>query len=222
MDVLNVVGNPLKFQRGNSLVEDGSSRCPYCLEKLQTLQDDLSSAAKPPCPICQHMIPRTILGVGPHAFNRAQQWDFLDNELDYLLKGKRRDVESYIFAMGEYYNPDFMEAKDHLMEMVMDRAALVRLREEFLESEEDLETLILQYLRKRRGDESGLAKLLLSGEKWRQWARGLSAEGAGPRLIVEFQLDYVKHLFWGVFESMRTYEDTIRYLKDRLDQLGAG
>jgi hypothetical protein len=161
----------------------------------------------------------TIQGILPHALNRPQEWAYLDNDLEYRLRGERQDVESYIFAMGEHYNPDYKEAKDRLMEKVFERDALLRLREEFLEAEGDLQTLMVQYLRKKRKGESGLARLLLSGEKWRQWARGLSAEGAGPRLIAEFQLDYVKHLFWGVYESLRLYEETIHYLKDRLDQL---
>ena len=218
MGNLYVVDTPLKFRRGAGVAWDGSSRCPYCLEKLSTLHDDPS--ALPPCPICRHDIPSTIRGVPPHALNRAQQWDYLYNDMGYRLMGERWDVESYIFAMGEFYKPDYMDAKDRYMEKVFERDALGRIREEILEAEGDMETLILQYLRKRAGGESGLARLILSGGKWRQWARGLSAEGAGPRLIAEFQLDYVGNLFWGVFESMRLYKDTIRYLKDRLDQLG--
>ena len=85
--------------------------------------------------------------------------------------------------------------------------------------EGELETLMVQYLGKRLGRESGLARLLLSGDKWRQWARGLSAEGAGPRLVAEFQLDYVRNFFWGVFETPQEHNKTIRFLKDRFDQL---
>jgi len=213
----NVVDVPLKIRRNYGPSEDGSSRCPYCLEKLNTLREDSSAGIF--CPLCRHNIPLTILGMPPHALNRAQEWDYLVNDLDYLLAGERNDVDSYIFAMGEYYNPDYMEAKDRFMRKLFEKHALVRLKEEFLEAEGEMETLMAQYLRHRGGEESGLGGLLLSGAKWRQWARGLSAEGAGPRLIAEFQLDYVRHLCWGVFATLRKYEETILYLKERLDQL---
>lgn len=233
------------YQIGSDVAWNGPARCPYCLEKLQSIKNDLSQSAKPPlgpppgsapglgtskassltggsgdsCPLCRHDIPLTIRGVAPHALNRPQQWDYLDNDLEYRLKAEGRDVESYIFAMGAHYNPDYMEAKERYMEKVFERKALLRVREEMLEAEGDLTALMAGYLRKRQGGESGLALHLLAGEKWRQWACGLSAEGASPRLIAEFQLDYVQHLSWGVFESLRLHEEAIRYLKDRLDQL---
>ncbi len=217
MDKSNVVDIPLKFRRDYSPAWDGSSRCPYCLENLQNQPDTQSPQNL--CHICRHEIPATIRGVPLHALSRPQQWDFLANEIRYLLVGQRRDVESYIFAMGEHYNPDYMEAKDLYMAKVFEKNALLGLREEFLEAEGNLETLMVQYLRNRINGESGLARLLLSGDKWRQWARGLSAEGAGPRLIAEFQLDYVSHLFWGAYESLWKHEATIFYLKGRLDHL---
>jgi hypothetical protein len=235
MSDLNVVDIPQKTRRPYSPWEDGSSRCPYCLEKLKNVQDGASPKGKPPlgppsgpvpglgptktCPLCRHDIPPTLLGVPPHALNRAQQWDYHLNDMAYLLKAEHLDVESYIFAMGEFYNPDWKVAKDRFMQMLVERDSVVRLREEFLEAEGELETLIVQYLRKGSGGESGLAGLLLSGDKWRQWARGLSAEGAGPRLVAEFQLDYVRHLPWGAFESMHRQAESIRYLKERLEQL---
>ena len=214
---LNVVDIPLKHRRDVGPAWDGSSRCPYCLEKLKNVQEDPSAATH--CPICRHEIPLTIIGVPPHALNRPQEWDYLANEVRYRLRGERIDLDWYIFAMGEHYNPDYMDAKDRYMEMVFEKEALLRLKEEFLEAEGELETLIVQYLRKRLDGESELARILLTGGKWRQWARGLSAEGAGPRLVAEFQLDYVRHLFWGVYETLYQHKKTILYLKDRLDQL---
>jgi len=190
-------------------------RCPYCLEDLT----DLELTPPKHCFLCRHDIPASTWGVPLHCLNRPQQWDLLAGEMDYQWNAEHYDVLSYLDTMGEYFNPDYSDAKHRLLGMLIDKAAVLALAEEFIEAEGELDALVAGYLRKREGREPYLAFLLMKGSKWRQWAFGLSAEAAGPLLVAEYQLDYVRNLPWGAYIRPAVYGNVLKYLEERLEKL---
>ena len=197
--------------------EGGSSRCPYCLEDLKDVGAEPSPQTL--CPICRHGIPVTLLGVALHCLNRPQQWDLLANELHYIWDWEYCDVSSYRDNFSGYWNPDHSENKDRLVLLLTARDAVLRLREEFLEAEGDLDPMITFYLERQHDGEGHLAADLRLGRKWRRRARALSGEGAGPREILEFQLAFVRTLHWGVFGNGDRKLRTIQWLENRLERM---
>jgi len=215
----SLLNRPYQMPRAPSghLDPEPKPRCPYCLENFSP--EILKTSKESFCPLCRHKVVFTLLSAPVHRFNRRQQWDYLANELGYILEWGRRDLDIYLFSQGEFYNPDYRGAKDRFVERCYAAQAVLRLREEFLEAEGELDHLIEGYLRKEKKVDGGLGAELLKGRTWRDKAKLLSAEEAPPRRITEFQLEMLSDLDCAVFGGLEEQKRAIRYLKARLEEL---
>lgn len=195
---------------------DKRKKCPYCLFDLTDFDPKEQG---PDCPLCRHAILEHLLTTPVHEFTRVQQWDLLANEMEYIWDGEHRDVDSYLFGMGQYYNPDYTDAKDRLGGMFAEKEALLRLVEEFLEAEGELDLLMIAHLNKIgvwRGD---MARRLFAGHQWRRSARRLSLSVPSERERVEFQLGLIMATPWGAFGYPGEKGKTVAALEEILRKL---
>ena len=215
MSDLNVLDIPLKFQNGRDRAGDISSRCPYCLEIFTA--EALARQQVRTCPICLHDILPTLLGCPLHLLNRRQQWAYLLNEMKFIW-----DWEYSCFSsirrkpLGSLF--EFHYEKAAFEDLCDAFHAMQAYDGSFLNAMGDLENMALDRLWEWGQRDGLMARDLLQGRPWRERAKELSAEGALPRPVVEFQLDYVGNLPGGVFTALQR-EEIILCLKDRLDQL---
>ncbi len=88
--------------------------CPYCLADLTDYDREEFKELGYVCPLCRHTILDHLLTTPVYQFTSSQQWDLLANEMEFVWNAEYRDVDSYLFGMGSYYNPDYSEAKERL------------------------------------------------------------------------------------------------------------
>ncbi len=193
---------------------DPRPRCPYCLEFFSSeILEDLKDKV---CPLCRHPLVLNLITTPVHRFSRHQQWVLLDNEMEYIWQWGRRDLDIYLFSQGEFYNPDYMEAKERLMDLYYAKGAVKRLSEEFMEAEGEFDLLIVGYLEKSKHGGGGLGMELLRGRPWRQKAWALSQEFATGRQVTQYQLTMIKDLNCAVFGGWEGQGAVIRALEARM------
>jgi len=211
---------PRKSPRKPRLVRapDPRPRCPYCLEffPLEILENWKEGV----CPLCRHPLVVTLLTTPVHLYSRAQQWMLMANEMEFIWQWGRRDLDIYLFSQGEFYNPDYMEAKDRWMELYYAKEKVLGLREVFLEAEGEFDLLIAGYLERSRPRDGGLAREILQWRPWRGRARALTREYAGGRPVTEFQLGMVKALDCAVYGGWEGQGEVIRALEARMAEYG--
>lgn len=193
---------------------DPRPRCPYCLELFPP--EILEKGKDLVCPLCRHPLVIDLLTTPVHRFSRRQQWVLLENEMEFIYQWGLRDLDIYLFSQGEFFNPDYVEAKDRLMALREDRDQVNRLVEEFMEAEGELDLLIIGYLEKKSHGWSGLGREILRGRPWRQKACALSREFTIGRPVLEFQLGLIKDLNCAVFGGWEGQGKVIRALEARM------
>jgi hypothetical protein len=200
-------------------IRDKRKRCPYCLWDLTDYDPEDLKEKGYVCPLCRHAVLDHLLTCPVHEFTRAQQWDHLTNEMDYLWKAGHVDVDSYIEAMGEHYNPDYKDAKELLFSMLIEKDALLRLEEEFIEAQGEMDLLMIGHLNKIKIWKGNLAMRLFAGRPFRIAARRLSMTVPSERERVEFQWGYIQACPWGAFESPEEKEAVVVHLEKMLESL---
>ena len=198
---------------------DRRKRCPYCLWDLTDYDSEELKELGNLCPLCRHAILENLLSTPVYEFTRSQQWDLLANEMEYIWKAEHRDVDTYIFGMGSFYNPDYGEAKERLYGMLAEKDAVMRLEEEFIEAEGELDLLIIAYLNKLSAWRGDMAGRLFAGRKWRLSARRLSMTHFSERELAGYQLDFIQASPWAAFGSPEKKEETVVYLEKILEKL---
>jgi hypothetical protein len=193
--------------------------CPYCLIDLTDYDPKEFEELGYVCPLCRHPILDHLLTTPVYQFTRPQQWDLLANEMEYVWKAEHF---SYHFAMESTYNPDYGEAKERLFGMLEEKEALLRLREEFILAEGELDLLMIGHLNKLgvwRGD---MARRLFLSHPWRMTARRLSITFPSERELAEFQLGLIKATLWAVFKNPAEKDELVEELEKRLERLSFG
>lgn len=196
--------------------------CPYCLTPLTDYDPTEFKEMGYVCPLCRHPILDHLLTTPIYQMTRAQQWDLLDNEMEYIWNAEHFDVDSYLFGMGSYYNPDYGEAKERLFGMLEEKEALQRLREEFLLAEGELDLLMIAHLNKIKVWSGDMARRLFAGHRWRMTARRLSLTFPSERELAEFQLGLISATPWAVFKDPAEKEELVDLLAERLRKLSPG
>lgn len=193
-------------------------KCPYCLLDLTDFTPEELREFNHQCPICFHKIFDPLISTPVHSFDRFQQWDFFANELEYiwdweywLLRDYREFFNTY---RHEYRTTQYSDAKDRFERLNDAKPRVLRLRDEFLEAEGELDLLIIGFLEKIPEKDGGLAWHLRRGRVWRTRAVGLSAASPSHRELLQFQFDLVKAASWAVYR-----EDGVReFLLEKLEE----
>ena len=137
----------------------------------------------------------------------------------YLGDAEHLDVDTYIFGMGSYYNPDYGEAKEKLCGMFVEKEALERLQEEFIEAEGELDLLMIGHLNKIKVWRGDMARRLFAGRQWRLSARRLSLTQFSEKEVAGFQLGFIQVCPWGAYGSPDKKEKALVYLEKMLEKL---
>lgn len=140
-------------------------------------------------------------------------------EMKTIWKDNHRDVMTYHNYQSQNWNPDFGEAKQRLINMLIDLEEVLRLRMKFMEAEGELDVLVAEYLKNKGWGRGNLGDRLILARPWRLRAMDLSREGGPVRSLAEFQLEYVKSLSWGVFGYSGDKGAIVAMLVKRLEKL---
>ncbi len=195
---------------------DKRKKCPYCLFDLTDY--DPKELGKV-CPLCRHQILDHLITIPIYEFTRAQQWDHLANEMEYIWDGEQRDVNSYVETMGGFYNPDFSDAKERLLRMFLEKNAVQMLREEYLEATAEMDLLIVFSLEGFRGGKGEMARRLYAGRQWRFIARRLSMTVTNEREMAYFQMGLIQDTPWGCLGEPGEKEKLLAPLEERYRRL---
>ena len=221
LDPPSTINQPPKTERPSrpKRHRDRRKRCPYCLWDLTDYDPEELKVLGNLCPLCRHAILENLLSTPVYEFTRTQQWDLLANEMEYIWKAEHCDVEAYIFAEGSYYNPDYGEAKERLYGMLAEKDAVVKLEEEFIEAEGEMDLLMVANLNKLQVWRGDMAGRLFAGHRWRLSARRLSMSVTDEKERVEFQLGFIQTCPWGAYGSPNKKEEAVVYLGKMLEKL---
>ena len=220
LDPPSTINHPPKTERPmrHKRHRDRRKRCPYCLWDLTDYDPEEIKERGNLCPLCRHPILENLLSTPVYEFTRAQQWDLLANEMEYIWKAEHCDVDSYLVWMGPFYNPDYGEAKKRLYGMLTEKDAVVRLGEEFIEAEGELDLLIIAYLNKLCAWRGDMARRLFAGRQWRLTARRLSMTDFSEKEVAEFQLGFIQACPWGAYGSPDKKEKAVVHLEKMLEK----
>ncbi len=221
LDPPSTINHPPKTERPmrHKRHRDRRKRCPYCLWDLTDYDPEDIKERGNLCPLCRHAILENLLSTPVYEFTRAQQWDLLANELEYIWKAEHCDVDSYSFWEGPFYNPDYGEAKKRLYGMLAEKDAVVRLEEEFIEAEGEMDLLIIAYLNKLAAWRGDMARRLFAGRQWRLSARRLSMTVFSEKELAGFQLGFILACPWGAYGSPDKKEKAVVHLEKMLENL---